>query len=232
MLLIVIVLPAVASAQEDDSRDTTREFWPEVNLYLNLSERSRLLFIYSGTRQAALEAFAEGQGGIYFDHWGLPPLRAGVIQTPDLSRSKMLLLRVGYLFSRPKNRSGSSIEHALSTEGTVRAHLRWSLLLSDRSRFDFRWSNGQFRWRYRNRLKIEKTFRVDRFELTPYSHVEAFCSLDEKRWTRARYTAGMEWMITKRVVFEVYFTRQNELRSDLPILHAMGVALQFYSDKR
>jgi hypothetical protein len=106
--------------------------------------------------------------------------------------------------------------------------MRWSLLLSDRNRFDFRWREGEFNWRYRNRLKFERTFPAGRFELTPYVHAEAFCSLNQQMWTRARYTVGMEWAITKRVVLEVYVARQNEFRSTLPTFRAIGLALQFY----
>jgi hypothetical protein len=221
-------VPEDQSASPPQAEDLTNEFWPEVDFYLNLNKRSRLLFMYTGTKPRALDAFSDGQTGVYFDFWGIPAFRIGVFQTPDLSRSKVVLLRAGYLFSRPKNRSEASIEHMLSAEGTGRAHFGWSLLLSDRNRFDFRWRDGQFSWRYRNRLKIERTLLLGRFELTPYAHAEAFCSLDQKQWTRARFTAGLEWTITKRVVFEVYFARQNEFRGDLPIVRAIGAALQFY----
>lgn len=57
-----------------------------------------------------------------------------MLQNPDVSRSKPLLFRAGYLISRPAKGTDASIEHMLSVEGTGRAHLRWSLLLSDRNR--------------------------------------------------------------------------------------------------
>jgi Protein of unknown function (DUF2490) len=217
-----------ASTASGQDADTTNEFWPEVNVFINLGERSRLFAMYTATRQESLGTYADGQTGIYFDFWTLPPFRRRLNSHADLSRSKMLLLRTGYLFSRPKNNSGAATEHMLTFEATGRMHLPTSLLLSDRSRIDLRWPNGAFRWRYRNRLKLERTFRAGRFELTPYGHVEGFYSVDTKEWTRLRYAAGAEWALTRNIVLEGYYLRQNEWASTPRFVNAAGVVVQFY----
>ena len=72
----------------------------------------------------------------------------------------------------------------MTSEATGRAHLPASILVSDRSRIDLRWINGEFRWRYRNRLKLERTFRLKRFDFTPYAHAEVSYSLDQSHWRR------------------------------------------------
>ena len=221
----LLLLACTASGQD---ADTASEFWPEVNVFINLGERSRLYAMYTATRQESLGTYADGQTGIYLDFWIIPPFRGRVNSHVDLSRSKMLLVRSGYLFSRPKNNSGASTEHMLTMEATGRAHLPASLLLSDRNRVDFRWLNGAFRWRYRNRLKLERTFRAGRFEFTPYGHVEGFYSVDQKAWTRLRYAAGAEWTLTRRIVLEGYFLRQDDWRSSPRHVHAVGVVAQFY----
>ena len=221
----LLLFACSAHGQEDE---TTNEFWPEVNVFINLGERSRLFAMYSATRQESLGTYADGQTGIYFDFWIIPPFRRRVNSHADLSRSKMLLVRSGYLFSRPKNDSGAATEHVLTIEGTGRAHLPASLLLSDRSRVDLRWINGAFRWRYRNRLKLERTFRSGWLELTPYGYVEGFYSVDTKRWTRLRYAAGAEWAVTRKIVLEGYLLRQNDWGSSPRFVNAVGVVAQFY----
>jgi hypothetical protein len=225
LALSLILCAPLATGQEHDS---TGEFWPEFNVFINLNDRSRIFVMYTATRQENLGTYADGQTGIYFDFWALPPLRGRLIGHADASRSKLLLLRTGYLFSRPKNNSGAATEHMFTSEATGRVHLPMSLLLSDRSRMDLRWLNGEFRWRYRNRLKLERTFRVERFEFTPYGHAEAFYSLDQGNWIRLRYAAGTEWAITRRIVLEGYFLRQKDLGSAPQFVNAIGIALQLY----
>ena len=116
----------------------------------------------------------------------------------------------------------------LTSEATGRVHLPALLLMSDRSRIDLRWLNGDFRWRYRNRLKFERTFHGGRFEFTPDGHGEVFYSAEQRKWTRLRYAAGMEWTITRRIVLEGYFLRQNDWASSPQFVNALGVVMQFY----
>jgi hypothetical protein len=223
--MLLLASGSRASSQDSDSTD---EFWPEINVFIKLSEKSRIFAIYTTTKQENLGAYADGQTGVYFDFWTLPALRRKLLSHADASRSKLLLVRTGYLFSRPRNNSGVATEHMLTSEATGRAHLPASLLLSDRNRIDLRWLNGDFRWRYRNRLKLERTFRAERFEFTPYGHAEVFYSLEQSTWTRLRYAAGMEWTVTRRIVLEGYFLRQNDWGNIPQFVNATGIVLQFH----
>jgi hypothetical protein len=223
-LLALLVLALPAGAQESDS---TNEFWPEFDIYIKLNEKSRIFYLYAGTKQENLGAFADGQTGVHFDFYTIPAFRP-VITSIDQSRSKFLMVRVGYLVSRPKNNSGTATEHMATTEATARAQLRGGLLLSDRNRFDFRWVEGDARHRYRNRLKLERTFAIGRFQFTPYGHAELFYDLKPRDWSRLRYAAGAEFSLTKRIVVEGYFLRQNTWASVPQFVNAFGTAVQFY----
>ncbi len=216
---------STASAQPTD---VNNEFWPEINIFVHLSENSRVFGLLTATKQRNLGSYADGQTGLYFDVWLLPALRRRLRSHVDASRSKLLLLRTGYLFSRPKNDSGAATEHMWTAEGTGRAHLPAALLLSNRNRIDLRWLDGDFGWRYRNRLKFERTFHTRRLELTPYGHAEVFYSPADSKWTRIRYAAGMEWAVTRRIVLEGYFLRQNDWGSVQQFVNATGIVTQFY----
>jgi hypothetical protein len=221
---LLIFSPSTAKSQEPDS---TNEFWPEINVFVNLNRNSRLFFVYSGTKQESLGAYADGQTGVYFDYWAVPALRPRRAQA-DASRSKLLLVRAGYLFSAPRQSTTAATEHMLTYEGTGRLPLARAFLLSDRNRMDLRWVDGDFRWRYRNRLKLERTFSVGRFDVTPYAHGEVFYNIDQGTWTRLRYAVGSEWSITKRIVLEGYYLRQNDWGSVPQFVNAAGMAVQFY----
>jgi hypothetical protein len=224
VLLVLFALGLPARAQDADS---TSEVWPEFDIFIKLNEKSRIFVLYAATKQEDLGSYADGQTGIHFDFYTIPAFRP-VIASIDQSRSKFLMVRVGYLVSWPRNNSGTSTEHMATAEATARAQLRGGLLLSDRNRFDFRWVEGNPRHRYRNRLKLERTFAISRFQFTPYGHAELFYDLKPRDWSRLRYAAGAEFSITKRIVVEGYFLRQNTWASVPQFVNAVGTAVQFY----
>ncbi len=229
MLRSLLLFLTFVSASVGQDADTANEFWPELDVYVKLNQKSRLFFMYTATKQQSLGAYADGQTALYFDYWAKPLFKWRThITNPDASRNKLLLLRNGYQYTRPKNNSGAATEHWITSETHFRFYLPSSALLSDRNRFDLRWVNDGFKWRYRNRLKIERTFPVGRFELTPYAHAEAFHSMDQGDWTRVRWTAGSEWAITKIVVLEGFYTRQNEWHSTPRFINAAGLVLNLY----
>jgi hypothetical protein len=223
ILLCALALPAGAQVA-----DSTNEFWPEFDFFINLNEKSRLFLLYTATKQENLGTYADGQTGIHFDFYGVRALRKNLIGYIDNSRSKVLMVRVGYLVSRPKNSSGTTTENMATVEATGRAHLPAGWLLSDRNRVDFRWVSGDPKHRYRNRVKVEKTFDVGRFKLTPYAHAEVFNDFNTTDWSRLRYAAGAEFNVTKRIVLEGYFLRQNTWASVPQFVDAAGMAVQIY----
>jgi hypothetical protein len=216
---------AAAAAQPSDSAD---EFWPEFDFFIKLNEKSRIFILTSATKQEDLNAYADGQAGVHIDFWALPILRHRLIRYVDQSRSSVLMFRFGYVYSHPKNNSGSANEDMATGEITGRAHLPRGWLLGDRNRLDFRWLDGNPNHRYRNRLKLEKTIDVGRFQLTPCAHAEVFYDFEKREWTRLRYAAGGEWAITKRIVLEAYYLRQNTWGSVPQFVNAFGLAGQFY----
>ena len=224
-LLIAQAFTMAAAAQTSDS---TMESWPEFDFYIKLNEKARIFALYTATKPDSLGSYADGQTGVHVDFYAVPGLRKKLIQYADASRSKMMMLRAGYLLTRPKNGSTTSTEHMAIVEATGRAHLPAGWLLSDRNRVDFRWVDGNPKHRYRNRLKLERTFDVSRFQLTPYAHVELFYDIKGREWTRLRYAAGMEWNITKRIILEGYYLRQNTWASVPQFVNVLGTAVQFY----
>jgi hypothetical protein len=215
-------------AGQAQTADSTSEYWPEFDFFIKLNEKSRIFALYTATKPENLGTYADGQSGVHIDWYAVPAFRKSLIQYADPSRSKFLMVRAGYLVSRPKNSSGTSTEHMATGEATARAHLAGRWLLSDRNRVDFRWLDGDPKHRYRNRLKLEKTFDAWRFRITPYAHAELFYEFKNRDWTRLRYAVGAEWNITKRIILEGYYLRQNTWASVPQFVNAAGMAVQFY----
>jgi hypothetical protein len=222
ILLLVVVVPAWAQESET-------QFWPEINAFVKLNEKARLYFIYSATRQDNLVEYSDGQAGGYLDYYTIPLLGRNARHYTDAARNKSLMIRTGYMLDRtPRNSEESSVTHMPTIEAHYRLYLPEKIMLSDRNRMDFKITNGDYRPRYRNRLKIERTFKAGRFELNPYAHVEAFYDWHYNQFNRFRYTGGVEWTLTRRIILESYYTRQRDTAPSAKHVNAIGVVLQFY----
>jgi hypothetical protein len=93
MLLLVVVAPA--SAEE-----TETQFWPEIDAFVKLNEKTRLFFLYSATRQDDLNEYSDGQAGGYIDYYTLPLFGRSIRNYTDAARNKSLMIRAGYMLDR------------------------------------------------------------------------------------------------------------------------------------
>ena len=215
------------SAQEPT---TSNEFWPEIDVYINLKPKLRLYLL--GTVSKSVEdgdlrnaSGFEAQFGAHIDY--LP--------------NEHVILRTGYRFGTSVGQTGEPFkEHRLLTEQTLRKLLPGGLMLSDRNREDFRFVNGDFSFRYRNRVTLEREFHLFRKRpVTPYVSGEIFYDTRSSAWNRNRFGAGVQISLRRssvlkmlmpkhQVILDLYYMRQNDSRSDSPHVNAAGAALTFY----
>jgi hypothetical protein len=201
--LTLWLLPILCAARLP-AQDTRNEFWPEWDVYLKLNEKSRLFFLYSATKLDDRQSYADGSLGGHLDFYMLPLFGRRLLQQhTDVARSKSFMLRAGYLFARtPSGSTDPFTEHTPTVETHWRFPLPGSTLLTDRNRVDFRFVDGDYRPRYRNRLK--------------------------HKFHRFRYAAGGEVALGRHIVFESYYLRQRDTVSSPQHVNAVGAALQFY----
>lgn len=213
-----------AGAQEPASRN---EFWPEVNAYFHLKPKLRVFLL--GTVSKAVE-----DGELF----NAAAFEAQIGAHIDFIPNKHLVLRTGYRYGWSLG-DDSYREHRLLTEQTLRKMLPGELLLSDRNREDFRFVKGDFSFRYRNRVTIEREFQVKRRTITPYVSGEIFFDTRYGIWNRNRVNAGVQASLRKgsilklllprrQIVLDLYYTRQNDSRSSPAHVNAIGSALAFY----
>ena len=208
--------------------DVFDQLWPELNLFVKTSEQSRLFFLGAGTR-VRQGGYTDGQLGAHLDMYFGPMFKHRAEKQPDAARSRLLSVRVGYLFGKtPKDSPEPFVEHAPIIEVSPRYYLSKSLLLTDRNRYDFRFVDGVYTPRYRNRFKLERTFQTGKRSLTPYAHVEGFYDRRFDGFHRFRYTAGAEFQINRRFVLEGYYLRQQDTQADPRGLNVAGFVLQIY----
>jgi hypothetical protein len=215
LLVCLLALPA----QLAHSQNTQSQWWPELDTYLQLNKKTRLsFFVKRSTDGNTYDSVSIGPNIDFY----LKPLRKRV-QTNDATSDKYLVFRIGY-------RDISSVDGPSENRGIVqftsRFPLPWSMLLSDRNRTDLRWVSGNpFHWRYRNRLTLERSFRIGRLDFTPYLRGEIYYLSRDGAWSKNSYSLGAEIPLGRRMQAEAYFERDNQ--SHTSPQHVNGVGLKF-----
>jgi Protein of unknown function (DUF2490) len=204
------------------------QLWPETNVYVGTGQQSRLFFLVAATRTRHV-GYSDGQLGVHMDFYVGPFVEQRTARHPNIARQKFLMFRAGYLYGKtPADSPDPFTEHTAVIEMVPRFFLPKQIHLSNRNRGDLRFLDGSFVPRYRNRLKIERTFAIARRSVTPYGHAEAFYDWRYTAFHRIRYAAGSELEINKRIVLEAYLLHQRDSRSAERIMNVLGVSLQVY----
>ena len=220
----LVVCPLVLG-QESTSRN---EVWPEIDVYINIKPKLRLFLLATSSRSVEdgellrSNAF-EAQFGAHLDY--LP--------------NDHLVLRTGYRFGTSLGDADEFKEHRFLTEQTLRKRLAWEVLLSDRNREDFRVVNGDFSFRYRNRVTVERDFRLfGKRTITPYASAEAYYDTRYDVWNKTRFAAGMQITLRRgplrallhrhQTILDIYYMRQHDTRAAASHVNAIGVVVAIY----
>ena len=221
--LVLVVLVAFLSPS---AKSQTYQTWPEVSTYVSLKQDLRLYVIATTTRENGQGTDAEIGPNLDIYFKPLLKLERFTIFQLDKSKSRPLLLRMGYRYM--PSTSGPT-EHRGVLEATGRLPLTSGFLISDRSRADLRFINGEFSWRYRNRLTVERTVSIRSYHFTPYVRGEVYFDSNYEKWSRTSETMGIAFPIRKHTEIEPYYEHQNDTgKSPNRQINALGLALNLY----
>jgi hypothetical protein len=204
----------------------TYQVWPEISTYVKLNSDVRLYFIASTTRENRKGSSAEIGPNIDFYLKPLVRQEKITIFQLDKSKSRPLLLRLGYRYL--PSTDGPS-EHRGVLEATGRYPLISGFLVSDRNRADLRFINGEFSWRYRNRLTVERTVSILDYHFSPYVRGEVYFDSNYEKWSRTSETLGSAFPIRQHTEIEIYYEHQNDTsKAPNRQVNAVGLALNLY----
>jgi hypothetical protein len=223
-IAMLAILSVAAAAQ-----DTPKEFWPEAQVYVHLNDKFRLRALATLTKGKESEKFREGTLEIDIDLGLKTVLKRVLAPNPNTERGKYLTLRAGYIHvATLHDEANPSNEHRAILELTPRYPLPGAFLVTDRNRAEGRWINGTPSFRYRNRLRLERDFRIRSFRLTPYMTGELFYDTRYHKWNRNEYSFGTEVPIGRHAIIEFYYLRQNTSQSSTPHLNGFGSVFQWH----
>lgn len=208
-----------ASAQET-------QFLPEVDVYLKLSSNMRLRFQAKDTRDGGDPTQAAIGPGL--ELYVKPLIRLKQVTAFDLddSKSRPFVLTAGYRYlASPTSPSTNRMELTATSHYPITPRS----LISDTNRADLDWSDGMFKWRYRNRLQVEKPLTVRSYHPAPYVSVELYYESQYAKWSTTELYAGCQFPIGKHFEFDSYYEHQNNTgKSPNSQLQGIGLKLNVY----
>ena len=200
-----ILLVCLGSQGPGQTPEPVSEVDPGVAIGVEVNRRVRLDFYTGREKSDELDSGKWKVGaGVSIRS---KPLFKRFIDNFDSDKQHVLVTGVTYEYSRASEADAKSIEHKLMLDATARWAFAGNFLLSNRSRFEFRWIQDEYRFRYRNRLFLEREFKMKNLKFTPYGGAEAFWDQKRKDWDHFRFTGGVQIPIYKRTSIDLYYER-------------------------
>jgi len=231
-LALSVWLAAVGGVVGDES---SKELWPEVDLWLRLTPAWRLSTFASLSNNKETD-YREGSVLLQADYaWGKPGrLYSGRLFDEGRAEGmKAMLARAGYLTGKSLADDGEAYrERAMILEWHLRVPLNGRVLLSHRLRADLRWlDDAEFSSRWRYRVMVEKEVDVGHCSLVPYGNVEAFYDTRYDTVNRVRLIGGTSASWSPRYALEGNITYQHDSESSVTNLYALNVILHVFFEK-
>jgi opacity protein-like surface antigen len=222
--LVLALVVAAASPAASAAEDTQKQLWPELDVFYKLGPNTRL---YGIAKYTLTDGDGDNQQyGINLDFYPkrTPFYRymrgAGLTEQLD----KPVQLRMGYRYSEDFDATAPSVQNRLLLElsGRVRRH---TLRLEDRSGVDFRWTDGAYSSRYRNRFLVAVNTRLGQYHFTPYVDAEWYYSITNGYWTSVKYEGAVELPVAEHMSVVPNIGWQTFWHSSAPTTAGVGIKL-------
>jgi len=130
-----------------------------------------------------------------------------------------------YLDTHQDNRT--TIENRILAEVTPQA-LVATVLVSNRNRGEFRWVNGAYDFRYRNKLVISDRLKFGALRFTPYGSGELYYDRNRRSWNQSQYGFGVQLPYKKSLMLDTYLIHQSCTDCEPNPVNMVGITLNLY----
>ena len=222
-LLLVPALSVLAKAQ-------STQFLPEIDVYYSINPLVRASFQAKQTREGGDPTQVEIGPSIelYLKPW--IKLQNSTIFDLDQAQKRALVFSTGYRVLPSPN---APVTNRWDLIATANLPLRGGILLSDRNRADLDWQSGEFQWRYRNRLSLERPFRISSYHFRAYVRDEEFYESRYEKWSTTALYAGSTLPLGRRFDLSPYYCHQNNTgKSPNQQLNQLGLIANLYFPAR
>lgn len=149
------------------------EVWPTVNVSIEPQPKTRLRLYWAKQNGEDL-ARVQWKFGV-MGSYRMKRLVKEHLGDIDDENNHLMVIGVGYEYLHTNDNGSIKTEKRIFLQGVPHYFIpRPKLLLQDRSRIEFRWINGTYSTRYRNKLTVQRPLELMRFRFTPYASGELF----------------------------------------------------------
>ena len=219
-LVLLALIPAPRATAQNN------QLLPEIDVYYKLKPDVRLWFQAKETREDGSPVQAEIGPSLdfYLKPW-LKLKNASLFDLDD-SKSRPVIFSIGYRYlSAPDEASTNRLEPVV----ILNFPMKGRVLISDRNRADLNWQNGNFTWRYRNRITVERSVHLHGYHPSPYAMAEFFYNSQYGKWSDTALFAGCIFPIGRHVEFNPYYEHQNSTGpSPNQQLNQLGLMLNLF----
>ena len=209
---------------------TASEFWPSLKANIDLRPKT-CLQLYVEKHNGEDDSSLQWKTGALLSYRmkRMLKLRRSDI---DEDREHNLVVGVGYEYTRTTQNDKTKNENRIIIEATPRYVPGAGFMLTDRNRLEFRWKNGSYNARYRNKLTIDRSLKLQNFSFTPYASGELFYDRNLHSWNENRYAFGVQLPYKKRLMVDLYYLRKNCTACSQDHMNVMGLTLNLYFRRR
>jgi len=206
LLVVLFLCPLAVEAQ------ATQELWPELDVYYRPAEHQRTFLELSGSSERE-GSKREATVGLYQDYLELP--RA--------------FFRVGYRYTFSTRDASYRESRGVLEEDITVGSLR-RLRMIQRTRLELRWVNGEYSYRVRERLHLQRlSTATSGRQWAPYVTAEVYYDSRYRGFSRIAGRVGTDFSIRGPVKMDVYVARQNNLRGIQPsFVNALGIVTKLF----
>ena len=207
-IAVIVAALVCATAIGAGAQSASGELWPELDVSWRPAEHQRTVLELSSSAERE-GSKREATAGIYQDYLRLP----------------LGYARLGYRYTF-STRDASYRESRLVGELTLTHALSSLLHVASRTRLEPRWVNGEYSYRVRERLHLQRGVRPPRPLIpSPYATVEVYYDSRYNTIARVGGRVGGTMRFRGRESLDLYVARQNNSRSSPKYVNALGVTV-------
>jgi len=146
----------------------------------------------------------------------------------DPEKEHHLVFAAGYEYLHTIQNGSLTIENRIITQVTPHYLTPGGFLITDRNRTEFRWVNGAYDFRYRNKLVVEHSLETHNFKFTPYASGELYYDRNHHSWNQSQYGGGVQFPYKNLLMLDIYLLHQNCTSCSQNPVNMLGATLNLY----
>lgn len=207
-------------------RAQTVQVLPEIDAHVTIGPYARTYLQAKDDREAgATDQFSIGPSmQLYLKP--LVTLKRITAFDLDDARRRPLVFEVGYRYITAPD---EPVTERMEVIVTPHFPLKGGVLIADRNRADLDWKSGKLNWRYRNKLRLERTFAVHSYNLIPYIAAEPYYVEQYSKWSTTALFVGNNFPVGKHVQIDAYYEHENNTgKSPNQQQNSFGLVVSLY----